>query len=62
MFAAKDINPGDRILVENPLLVVPKQIMSQFPHPPFLIYNLLVAVYQGTPALDAFFFSPTLIL
>jgi hypothetical protein len=55
MFATKDINPGDCILVEHPLLVVPKQIMSSFPLPLTIIYNVLVTVYQNAPALDAFF-------
>jgi hypothetical protein len=55
MFATKDINPGDHILVENPLLVVPKQIMPNFPLPPSIIYNILIAAYQDTPAFDAFF-------
>jgi hypothetical protein len=55
MFATKDINPGDCILVEHPLLVVPKQIMSDFPLPLSMIYNVLVAPYQDMPPFDAFF-------
>jgi hypothetical protein len=58
MFATKDIKPGDRILVENPLLVTPKQIMPDLPIPPSLMYNVLIAPYQDTPAFDAFFSLP----